>query len=192
MTSRRLSQAISEGDGISVVVAVDGPEAARTAEESGAEAVLVHSGLESRLGAIRSVTELPILFFFDGQAAGALAGADACIVDVRNEDREWLDQVRRELSDRFELAPRICTDEHLEFVLEELDPEVLVLGSAGDEALTEALELLPDVPAGKLAIADVDARTREEVAELERAGMDAVIVAAGNISHLVGSAPPEV
>ena len=72
MTSRRLSQAISEGDGISVVVAVDGPEAARTAEESGAEAVLVHSGLEGEFAAIRSVTELPILFFFDGQEADAL------------------------------------------------------------------------------------------------------------------------
>jgi hypothetical protein len=192
MTSRRLSQAISEGDGISVVVAVDGPEAARAAEASGAQAVLVHSGLESTLVAIRSVTDLPILFFFDGQEADALEGADACIVDVRNDDREWLDRVRRELSDRFELAPRICTDDHLEFVLEELDPEVLVLGSSGDEALAEALQLLPDVPAGKLAIADVDARTRDEVAELERAGVDAVIVAAGNISHLVGATPPEV
>jgi len=192
MTSRRLSQAISEGDGISVVVAVDGPDAARSAEEAGAEAVLVHSGLERSLGSIRSVTELPILFFFDGQSADALEGADACILDVRSDDRDWLDQVRVELEDRFELAPRICTDEHLEFVLEELDPEVLVLGSAGEEALAEALELLPDVPAGKLAIADVDARTRDEVAELERAGMDAVIVAAGNISHLVGAAPPEV
>ncbi len=192
MTSRRLSQAISEGDGISVVVAVDGPEAARIAEEAGAEAVLVHSGQESSLGSIRAMTELPILFFFDGQSADALEGADACIVDVRNDDRDWLDRVRVELADRFELAPRICTDEHLEFVLEELDPEVLVLGAAGDEALTEALELLPDVPAGKLAIADVDARTRDEVAELERAGMDAVIVAAGNISHLVGAGPPEV
>ncbi len=192
MTSRRLSQAISEGDGISVVVAVDGPEAARIAEEAGAEAVLVHSGQERSLGSIRAMTELPILFFFDGQSADALEGADACIVDVRNDDRDWLDRVRIQLSDQFELAPRICTDEHLEFVLEELDPEVLVLGAAGDEALAEALELLPDVPAGKLAIADVDARTRDEVAELERAGMDAVIVAAGNISHLVGAAPPEV
>ena len=77
-------------------------------------------------------------------------------------------------------------------MLEELDPEVLVLGSDGGEPLAEALELLPDVPAGKLAIADVGASTRDEVMELERAGMDAVIVAPGNIAHLVGAAPPEV
>ena len=35
------------------------------------------------------------------------------------------------------------------------------------------LDLLPDVPAGKLAIADVPAATREDIAELERAGVDA-------------------
>ena len=39
---RRLSQAISEGDGISVVVPVDGPEPARAAEEQGAEALALH------------------------------------------------------------------------------------------------------------------------------------------------------
>jgi hypothetical protein len=192
MTERRLSRAISEGDGISVIVAVDGPDAARDAEGAGAEAVLVPSGHAEQLRAIRAATELPILFFFQGERADRLDGADACIVDVRDDDRDWLERVRFELADRFELAPRICKDEHLEFVLEEFDPEVLVLGSAGDEPLVEALELLPDVPAGKLAIADVGARTREEVVELERAGVDGVIVGAGDIAHLVGVAPPEV
>ena len=192
MTSRRLSQAISEGDGISVIAAVDGPDAAREAEEAGAEAVLVQGGHESSLAAVRVATDLPILFVFHGEDPDSLEGADACIVDVRDDDREWLDRVRLELGDRFEIAPRICRDEHLEFVLEELDPEVVVLGSDGEEPLAGALELLPDVPAGKLAIADVGARTREEVVELERAGVDAVIVAAGSIAHLVGAAPPEV
>jgi hypothetical protein len=191
MTPRRLSQAISEGDAISVIVAVDGPEAARDAEEAGAEAVLVAAGGGS-LSAIRAATELPILVLFDAARAQSLDGADACIVDVRDDDRDWLDRVRIEVADRVELAPRIYKDEHLEFVLEELDPEVIVLGSDGDEALAGALDLLPDVPAGKLAIADVGARSREEVVELERAGVDAVIVGAGSIGHLVGAAPPEV
>jgi hypothetical protein len=192
MTERRLSQAISEGDGISVIVAVDEPEAAREAEQAGAEAVLVENARSERLASIRDATELPILVFFTGEATEQLDGADACIVNVRGEDRNWLQGVRTRLADRFELAPRICTDEHLEFVLEALDPEVLVLGSEGEEPLAEALELLPDVPAGKLAIADVGARTRAEVLELERAGVDGVIVAAGNVAHLVGAAPPEV
>jgi hypothetical protein len=174
-----------------VIAAVDGPDAARDAEEAGAEAVLFAAG-DGTLAAIRAATELPILVLFAADRAQSLEGADACIVDVRDDDRDWLDRVRLEVADRVELAPRIYKDEHLEFVLEELDPEVLVLGSDGDEPLAEALELLPDVPAGKLAIADVGARSREEVVELERAGVDAVIVAAGSIGHLVGVAPPEV
>jgi hypothetical protein len=192
MTGRRLSQAISEGDGISVIVTVDGPEAAREAEAAGAEAVVVQSGRTESITAIRGATELPILVLFGGEQAEQLDGADACIVDVRDDDRDWLDDVRRRLADRFELAPRIRTDEHLEFVLEELDPEVLILGAEGGEPLAGALELLPDVPAGKLAIADVGASTRGEVEELERAGVDGVIVGAGNVAHLVGAAPPEV
>jgi phosphoribosylcarboxyaminoimidazole (NCAIR) mutase len=191
MTPRRLSQAISEGDAISVIAAVDGPEAAREAEEAGAEAVLVAGG-GGNLPAIRAATELPILVFFDPERGQSLEGADACIVDVRDDDRDWLDRVRSEVADRVELAPRICKDEHLAFVLELLDPELLVLGSDGDEPLAEALDLLPDVPAGKLAIADVGIRSREEVVELERAGVDAVIVGAGGVGHLVGAAPPEV
>jgi len=191
MTPRRLSQAISEGDAISVIAAVDGPEAALDAEEAGAEALLV-AGAGGSLSAIRAATELPILVFFHADRGQSLEGADACIVDVRDDDRDWLDRVRTEVADRVELAPRICKDEHLEFVLEELDPELLVLGSDGDEPLAEALDLLPDVPAGKLAIADVGVRSREEVVELERAGVDAVIAGTGGVGHLVGAAPPEV
>ena len=52
------------------------------------------------------------------------------------------------------------------------------------------LELLTDVPAGKLAIADLAGVVRAEVDELERAGVDAVVVAAGNVTELVGAAPP--
>ena len=191
MTKRRLSQAISEGDGISVIVAVATPDAARDAEAAGAEGVLLPDESMDTLAAVRAATELPILVVY-GQERAAPEAADACIVDVDGENREWLEQVRADLAERCELAPRIGKEEHLEFVLEELDPEVLVLRADGDEPLAEALELLQDVPAGKLAIADLAASTRDQVAELERAGMDAVIVYAGNIADLVGSAPPEV
>jgi NAD(P)H-dependent flavin oxidoreductase YrpB (nitropropane dioxygenase family) len=191
MTQRRLSQAISEGDGISVIVGVESAAEARDAEAAGAEGVLVSGGPAEDLAAVRAATELPILVVYDPERAAPEA-ADACIVDVDGEDREWLERIRADLAERCELAPRIGKDEHLEFVLEELDPEVLVLRADGDEPLADALELLQDVPAGKLAIADVGASTRDQVAELERAGMDAVIVYAGNIADLVGSAPPEV
>ena len=65
MTERRLSQAISEGDGISVIVTVDSPEDAREAAAAGAEALVVSSGREDHVGAIKAATELPILVRFD-------------------------------------------------------------------------------------------------------------------------------
>jgi hypothetical protein len=191
---RRLSQAISEGDGISVIVEVDNPQAARDAQEAGAEALFLRAGLESRLPSIRAATELPILCRYEGQQAITLEGADACVIDLGEGRGALIERLGHALGDRFELAPRISTDDDLEFVLEELDPEILVLSASSNDqtALEHVLELLPDVPAGKLAIADIGARTRDEVEELERAGVDGVIVAAGNVAHLVGAAPPEV
>jgi phosphoribosylcarboxyaminoimidazole (NCAIR) mutase len=191
---RRLSQAISEGDGISVIVEVDNPQAARDAQEAGAEALFLRAGLESRLPSIRAATELPILCRYEGQQAITLEGADACVIDLGEGRGALIERLGHTLGDRFELAPRISTDDDLEFVLEELDPEILVLSASSNDqtAREHVLELLPDVPAGKLAIADIGARTRDEVEELERAGVDGVIVAAGNVAHLVGAAPPEV
>jgi indole-3-glycerol phosphate synthase len=194
--ARRFSQAISEGDGISVIVAVDGPEAAREAEEDGAEAVLVHSGNERRLAEIREATSLPILFYWDGERVDTLAGADACVVAAPGErERDWLRHVQRDLGAELELALRIEDEEHLESALEELDPELFILAAPGaedEEALERVLDLLPDVPAGKLAIAELAVSTRDEVVALERAGIDGVIVRAGNVAELVGGPPPEV
>jgi indole-3-glycerol phosphate synthase len=193
---RRFSQAISEGDGISIIATVDGPEAARKAADDGAEAVLVHSGHEQRLAAIRAATSLPILFHWDGEGSDVVSGADACIVDAHGEnDREWLEHVHLELGDDFELALRITDDEHLEAALEQFDPEILVLAaprSDEEEALEHVLDLLPDVPAGKLAVAEVPVSSREQVIALERAGIDAVIVGGGDVSALVGELPPDV
>ena len=45
-------------------------------------------------------------------------------------------------------------------------------------------------PAG--AVAEIDLCRRDEVAELERAGVDAVIVRAGSVAELIGEPPPEV
>jgi indole-3-glycerol phosphate synthase len=77
----------------------------------------------------------------------------------------------------------------LERVLELHDPETFHLAT---NDLERALELLTDVPVGKLAIAEANNLTREQVVELERRGMDAVIVPARNVAELVGGAPPAV
>src|SRR5919204_4546485 len=171
---RRFSQAISEGDGISLVVAVGGPEDARRAEDDGAEAVLVYSGNERELAGIREATSLPILFHWDGEGADTLEGADACVVEAGGErDREWLERVHGELGDRFELALRISDEDHLESALESFDPELFVLAAPDEEnALGRVLDLLPDVPAGELAIAELAISRPAQGAEAERAGGD--------------------
>jgi indole-3-glycerol phosphate synthase len=91
---------------------------------------------------------------------------------------------------------RVRDEEELEAVLERLDPEILLLSGDrpdGDETPLDAvLRLLGDVPAGKLAVADVQVSDRNEIDELERAGVDAVIVAAASVALLVGAMPPEV
>jgi hypothetical protein len=191
---RRFSQAISEGDSISLVVAVRTPEEATQAEADGAEALLVGRGGDRQLAAIRAASSLPILFLWDGEGAEALEGADACVVDVGgHRDREWLEQVQGVLGERFELAVRIDHEDRLESALEDFDPELFVLAAPDEEdALGRVLDLLPDVPAGKLAIAELPISGPAEVAELERAGVDAVIVGATNVSELVGGAPPMI
>jgi hypothetical protein len=191
---RRLSQAISEGDGISVIVAVDGPEAARDAADAGAEGLVIPDTARPELPSIRGATDLPIAVVLGRSAAASIEGVDACIVEVSDDDREPLERVQRELGDSCELAFRIRSEEHLAFVLEEFDPEIFVLAASSDDRvpLERVLELLPDVPAGKLAIADIQSNSREEVEELERAGVDGVIVATVDVADLVGTAPPEV
>jgi hypothetical protein len=157
---RRLSQAISEGDGISLIVAVDGAEAARLAEAQGAEALLA---TDAAVDSIREASALPIVGF------AGLSG-DACIVSPGDDDVE--------LGDGVELVVRVEREEELEEALERLDPELFVLaaGSDGDDRLEHVLDLLSDLPAGKLAIADLPDATQPEIEELERAGVDAVLV----------------
>jgi indole-3-glycerol phosphate synthase len=87
-------------------------------------------------------------------------------------------------------------EEELELALDRLDPEIFLLtaGEVDDDVdpLDAVLELLPDVPAGKLAIAQVDVENRDEVLALERAGIDAVLVSAGDVRGLVGHQPVDV
>jgi indole-3-glycerol phosphate synthase len=199
-TARRFSEAIAEGDGISIIAEVDGGEAARLAEEQGAEAFLVSSGDQARLAEIRAAASLPILFAWNGQGADSLADADACVIGVGAltgmDFGDALEQAHLTLQDEFELVFRIDDDEQLADSLERYDPEIFVLSApAADdegEALDTVLDLLPDVPAGKLAIAELPLPTRDDVVALERAGVDGVIVRSGNIGELVGVPPPEV
>ena len=94
-----------------------------------------------------------------------------------------------------ECVVRVSESEELERALHHFDPEVFLLTVAegsDDDPLTGLLELLHDVPAGKLAIADLRDATAEDVSELERSGVDAVLVSIDGLTTLVPAEPPEV
>jgi len=186
--TRRFSQAISEGDGISVIVDVADADGARSAEAQGAEGIVVRRAL----GGIREATELPILWLAEGQPNEAAdAGADACV--VRAEDEHAAELYRQALGLGLDCVIRVVDEDELEDALDRVDPEIFLLAADGESDEWEhTFDLLSNVPAGKLAIAAVHAPSREQVVELERAGVDAVIVGARDVAELVGDAPPQV
>jgi indole-3-glycerol phosphate synthase len=195
MASRRFSNAIAEGDGISVVAAVEDPDAARAAEAQRAEALVV-DGDPTRL---REATRLPILWRATVALDRAAEVADAVTLTLPEDEDEDHDPARRRHEDALaaglDCAVEVRSEEELERALELFDPEIFLLVPPQDdegERLEAVLELLAAVPAGKLAIADLAVTTEDEVYELERAGVDAVIVHAADVSPLVGEAPPEV
>jgi indole-3-glycerol phosphate synthase len=196
MTSRRLSQAISEGDGISVIVPVGDLASARAAEEQRAEGLIVWNDVPG----LREAVSLPLLWRGEGPLAAASdGGADACllIVERLGDDEGALERAQAECDALgLEVVVDVKDPEELELALEWIDPGLFLLSPReaedGQAAHERVLELLTDVPAGKLAIADLASVVRTEVDELERAGVDAVVVAAGNVTELVGAAPPEV
>jgi AmiR/NasT family two-component response regulator len=154
--NRAFSHAISHGEGISLIPRVDGAEAARRAEAEGVGALLAGGAVAE----IRAATSLPILAYD--------ASADACIVAADHEG---------DLGEGVEVVVRVQREEQLEEVLERLDPEVLVLAPEdADAPLEQVLALLSNVPAGKLAIVELDGVTHAQIDELERAGVDAVLV----------------
>jgi indole-3-glycerol phosphate synthase len=191
--SRRFSHAIAEGDGISVVAAVADADAARAAEAQRAEALVV-DGDPTHL---REATRLPILWRANAAVEHAAGIADAVTLALPDEDDDH-EPIRRRhenaLAVGLDCAVEVGSEEELERALEILDPEIFLLAPPQDaeERFESVLELLAAVPAGKLAIADLTITTEEEVHELERAGVDAVIVHAADVSPLVGDAPPEV
>ena len=193
--AQRFSHAIAEGDGISVIAAVEDPDSARAAEQQRAEALVVSGDPAS----IRAASSLPILWRSDVPLEQASSSADAVMLvfDTLEEDDGRLEQLHRQaLELGLDCAVEVRDEEELEEALERVDPEIFLLSPAEREddetQLDVVLDLLAAVPAGKLAIADLALTTRDEVLELERAGCDAVIVRGAEVSPLVGGLPPAV
>jgi len=179
----KLSQAIAEGDGISVLVEVEDAAGAHAAAKQGADALACRRGIH----AVRASSQLPLLAYgtlFDAQ------GVDADAVVITPELALWDEATAYGI----EGVVRVSDAQGLQYALGAFDPQVFLLTAdpeSDDDPLEKLLELLHDVPAGKLAIAELHDATAEDVAELERSGVDAVLVSPGDLSALVPPSPPE-
>lgn len=188
---RSFSHAIAEGDGISVIAAVDDAETARSAESQRAEALVVRGDPR----AIREASSLPILWRADVSPDAAVECADAVLI-VFDDDGRFEELHARATSLGLDCAVEVSDEDDLEHALDRIDPEIFLLSPAEAEddetPLEVVLDLLAAVPAGKLAIADLPLVTPREAQELEQAGCDAVIVSTRDISALAGELPPDV
>jgi hypothetical protein len=191
---RRFSQAVSEGDGISLIALVERTDEATHVSDDAADAVCLSPADPALVAAVRAQTSLPLVAEWPGNPPADLSGIDAYLLAV-DADRDWLERVYDELREKVEVAFHIGDEEQLATALEEFDPEIFVLAAPdadGEEALEHILDLLPDVPAGKLAIAELPGSERTEVEALERAGFDGVIVEPQRLPDLTPDEPPEV
>ena len=182
---RRFSQAISDGDRISLVASAADDDSAHRAAADGATALVARAPLGEHA--------LPVLWRGSGGPKAARnAAADAWVLVAGDDDEEQLVTRYHEVVDLgLDCVVEVADEEELERVLEALDPEVFLLtpgDQRGEEALERVLELLEDVPAGKLAVADLTPYDEEELAALERAGVDAVIVPLDSVAVLAAAA----
>ncbi len=134
----------------------------------------------------RAASSLPILrkdFIVDGYQVleSAVAGADAILLIVAAlED----DDLRRLYADAEALDLDVVVEVHdaqeLETALEVVDADVIGINNRDLSDFTvdvaRTFDLLTDVPAGKAVISESGFRTREQLDELERVGVDAVLI----------------
>src|SRR5436305_7721627 len=154
MAERRFSHAIAEGDGISVIAAVEDADAARSAESQRAEALVVRGDP----AAVREATSLPILWRAEG-GFDEFTQADAIMLTFDEDDDDFSERHRRAVALGLDCAVEVRDEESLELALDRVDPEIFLLspaeGDDGETPLETVLDLLANVPAGKLAIADL-------------------------------------
>jgi indole-3-glycerol phosphate synthase len=138
------------------------------------------------LQAARAACGLPIIrkdFIVDPYQLyeAAVHGADAVLLIVRALDEDDL----RRLYDEARALDLDCVVEvhdepELERALEEIDAEVIGINNRNlDEQrvdIATTFELMPDVPAGKTVVAESGISGREELEELDRVGVDAVLI----------------
>jgi indole-3-glycerol phosphate synthase len=148
------------------------------------------------LSAAREACGLPILrkdFVVDPYQLyeAAVYGADAVLLIVRalgDEDLRRLYEEARRLD--LDCLVEVHDAEELERALR-IDADVIGINNRNlDQGVVEVattFELMPDVPAGKTVVAESGFSTRAEMDELERVGVDAVLIG----EALMSAADPE-
>ena len=144
----------------------------------------------------RAATELPILrkdftvdpyMLFEAKAAGA----DAVLLVVGSLSENHvasLHALARDLD--LDAVVEVSRDEELEVALE-IDADVIGINNRDLEDftvdITRTYDLLADVPAGKTVVSESGIVHREQIEELERVGVDAVLVG----ERVMAAADPE-
>ncbi len=148
------------------------------------------------LRAARSACDLPILrkdFIVDPYQLyeAAVNGADAVLLIVRALDDRTLGAMYSEARGLdLDCLVEVHDGEELQRALE-LDADVIGINNrdldTGGVDISTTYELMPDVPAGKTVVAESGISSRAELEELERVGVDAVLIG----SALMSAEDPE-
>jgi len=160
-------------------------------ERGGAAAVSIltepfhFGGSLDDLRAARRATRLPVLrkdFIVDHYQLyeSAAAGADAILLIVAAMEREVLAELHREArAIDLDVLVEVHDEEELQGALE-VDADVIGINNRdlGDFTvdIQRTYELLSDVPAGKTVVSESGFSSREQLDDLDRVGVDAVLV----------------
>jgi indole-3-glycerol phosphate synthase len=149
------------------------------------------------LRAARETCDLPILrkdFIVDPYQLyeAAVNGADAVLLIVRAlDDRDLRAMYEEARGLDLDCLVEVHDGEELERALE-MDADVIGINNRdldeGSVDVSRTYELMPDVPAGKTVVAESGISSRAELEELERVGVDAVLIGGA----LMGAADPEL
>ena len=138
------------------------------------------------LRAARAASNLPILrkdFVVDLYQVyeAAVAGADAILLIVAALDDRDLAALHREARGiDLDVLVEIHDEQELDRALEIVDADVIGINNRDltdfSVDVERTFDLLSDVPAGKTVVSESGFHTREQLDELERVGIDAVLV----------------
>jgi len=178
-------------------------EVVRAYERGGAAALSIltesdhFGGSIADLRAARATTDLPILrkdFTVDRYQLyeAAAVQADAVLLIVAALEAGELERLHAEAQGLdLDVLVEVHDRDELEVALERLDADVIGINNRnldeGTVDVSTTYELMPDVPAGKTVVAESGISAREELEELERVGVDAVLIGAA----LMSAADPE-